>query len=99
MSPTLDSWHLMVNNGSNLRVFQSNDGTRYGENNGERRRFSLRHQQFTVLLTGVFGITVRDVKFSDTSNGSPLQIILTLQNGSFQMYDGNGSRYNGGNND
>jgi hypothetical protein len=37
---------------------------------------------------------VTDVMFSDTDNGRPLEIILKLNNKSFDMFDGNGNAYN-----
>ena len=39
---------------------------------------------------------VKDVKFSDTGNGRPLEIILTLNDNSFDMFDGSGNPYNPG---
>jgi hypothetical protein len=39
---------------------------------------------------------VADVQFSDTANGRPLQIILKLEDGSFDMFDGDGNSYNPG---
>lgn len=39
---------------------------------------------------------VQSVQFSDTSNGRPLEIILKLNDGSFDMFDGQGSAYNPG---
>lgn len=40
---------------------------------------------------------VKNVMFSDTSNGRPLEIVLTLNDGSFDMFDGQGTPYNPGN--
>jgi hypothetical protein len=37
---------------------------------------------------------VQDVLFSNAGNGSPLEIILKLNNQTFDMFDGNGSPYN-----
>lgn len=42
---------------------------------------------------------VESVSFSDTSNGRPLEIVLKLNDGSFDMFDGNGNSYGPGNND
>jgi hypothetical protein len=42
---------------------------------------------------------VKSVDFSDTSNGRPLQIILSLNDGSFDMFDNYGNTYNPGTND
>lgn len=42
---------------------------------------------------------VKSVSFSDTSNGRPLQIILTLNDGSYDMFDNFGNPYNPGAND
>ena len=39
---------------------------------------------------------VQSVQFSDTSNGRPLEIILKLNDGSFDMFDGQGNSYNPG---
>jgi hypothetical protein len=40
---------------------------------------------------------VQNVQFSNTSNGRPLEIILKLGDGSFDMFDGQGNPYNPGN--
>lgn len=37
---------------------------------------------------------VQSVQFSDTNNGRPLEIILKLNDGSFDMFDGQGAPYN-----
>jgi len=37
---------------------------------------------------------VQNVQFSDTKNGRPLEIILKLNDGSFDMFDGQGNPYN-----
>jgi hypothetical protein len=42
---------------------------------------------------------VESVSFSDTSNGRPLEIVLKLNDGSFDMFDGNGNSYGPGTND
>jgi hypothetical protein len=39
---------------------------------------------------------VQSVQFSDTSNGRPMEIILKLNDGSFDMFDGQGNPYNPG---
>ncbi len=39
---------------------------------------------------------VQDVMFSDPNNGRPLEIILKLNDKSFDMFDGNGNPYNPG---
>jgi len=39
------------------------------------------------------GSNVQEVKFSKTLNGRSLQVVLTLEDGSFQMFDGNGNPY------
>jgi hypothetical protein len=36
---------------------------------------------------------VQDVQFSDTKNGRPLEIFLKLNDGSFDMFDSNGTPY------
>jgi hypothetical protein len=36
---------------------------------------------------------VEEVRFSDTGRGAPLQIILTLQDGSFEMFDSDGNPF------
>jgi hypothetical protein len=42
---------------------------------------------------------VKSVSYSDVSNGRPLQIILTLNDGSYDMFDNYGNPYNPGAND
>lgn len=39
---------------------------------------------------------VKTVQFSDTSNGRPLQVILSLNDGSYDMFDNYGNTYNPG---
>ena len=39
---------------------------------------------------------VQDVMFSDTTSGKPLEIILKLNDGTFDMFDGGGQPYNAG---
>jgi hypothetical protein len=42
---------------------------------------------------------VQSVQFSDTSNGRPLEIVLRLDDGSFDLFDAQGQAYGPGNND
>jgi hypothetical protein len=37
---------------------------------------------------------VQDVMFSDTTSGKPLEVILKLNDGTFDMFDGSGEPYN-----
>ncbi|HTC20203.1 MAG TPA: hypothetical protein VK859_05100, partial [bacterium] len=39
---------------------------------------------------------VQSVQFSDAGNGRPMEIILKLNDGSFDMFDGQGNPYNPG---
>jgi len=36
---------------------------------------------------------VEEVRFSDTGRGAPLQVILTLKDGSFEMFDADGNPF------
>lgn len=42
------------------------------------------------------GSNVKEVKFSNATSGKPLQIMLVLNDGSFELYDSDGNPYNGG---
>jgi len=44
------------------------------------------------------GTNVTSVKFSNTSNGKPLQVMLLFGDGSFGLFDNQGNSINGGNN-
>jgi hypothetical protein len=44
------------------------------------------------------GTNVTSVKFSNTSNGKPLQVMLLFSDGSFGLFDSQGNSINGGNN-
>jgi len=39
---------------------------------------------------------VTQVQFSNPNNGRPLEVVLTLSDGSFDMFDGQGNTYNPG---
>jgi len=81
---------------SQIRTFSSKDGTRTvklaGDSNdaflydaGEAPAFQPKY-----LASGV-----KDVRFSNTSNGKPLQIMLDLTDGSFELYDAEGNAVGG----
>src|SRR6185295_3784684 len=76
-------------------VFQSNDGTRKVKVLGDGRDGFLFDTSGSYSFEPVFLASgVKDVKFSDTSKGQPLQIILTLNDGTFRMFDDYGTAYN-----
>jgi hypothetical protein len=78
-------------------VYQSNDGTRKVKVMGDGQDAFLYDTSNSPSFDPIYMASgVREVKFSDTSNGGPLQIMLTLGNGSFEMFDAYGNRYRGG---
>ncbi len=91
----VDNQPYSTSNDSSQVVYQSNDGTRKVKVMGDSRDAFLYDSSNDPSFDPVFLASgVKDVKFSDTSNNRPLQIILTLNDGSFQMFDGYGNGYN-----
>ena len=88
------------NQESNQVVYQSNDGTRKVKIMGDGRDAFLYDSTQSPSFDPVYLASgVKDIKFSDTSNNKPLQVMLTLQDGTFQMFDAYGNPYNQSQND
>jgi len=87
-----------TNDQSGGSVFFSPDGTRKVRIVGDDRDAILYDTADTPSFKPVYLTTgVQDVKFSNTRNGAPLQIVLTVRDGSFEMFDGYGNPFNGSN--
>ena len=75
-------------------VYQSNDGTRKVKVMSGSQDAFLYDAADSPSFDPVYLATgVKDVKFSDTSSQKPLQVILTLNDGTFQMFDAYGNPY------
>ena len=85
------------NDGSQV-VYQSNDGSRKVKVMGDARDAFLYDTTGNNAFNPVYLASgVKEVKFSNTENYRPLQIMLTLQDGSFELFDAYGNVYRGGN--
>lgn len=78
-------------------TFYSNDGSREVKLVGtDAFLYDVSGQN---LFKPVFlGSNVTSVKFSNTGNGKPLQVMLLFSDGSFGLFDNQGNSINGGNN-
>ena len=74
----------------------SPDGTRLVRIVGPRREASLfdRSSGETPRLISYLAGDVKDVSFSDGGEDQPLQVFLTLSDGTFLLFDGDGRRFN-----
>ncbi len=83
--------------GSGQQVFNSPDGTRQVKLTPDSQDAFLYdtalHPAFDPLY---LASGVQSVQFSGTGNGRPLEIILKLNDGSFDMFDSQGNSYNPG---
>jgi len=85
---------------SNPQVTTSPDGTRLVKVIGDSQDAFLYDTANPPTFDPVYLASgTQSVQFSDTSNGRPLEIILKLNDGSFDMFDGYGNPYNPGAND
>ncbi|HUO58940.1 MAG TPA: hypothetical protein VMV05_12260 [bacterium] len=78
-------------------VYQSNDGSRKVKVMGDGRDAFLYDATGGNSFEPIYLASgVKEVKFSNTENNRPLQVMLTLQDGSFELFDAYGNRYQGG---
>jgi len=77
------------------KTFYSNDGTRQVKVVGNDA-FLYDTSGQNSFKPIYLGSNVTSVKFSNTNNGKPLQVMLMLSDGSFDMYDGQGNPLSGG---
>jgi hypothetical protein len=85
---------------SNSTVYSSPDGTRQVKVMGDSQDAFLYDTANPPSFDPVYlASKATNVQFSNTNNGRPLEIILTLSDGSFDMFDGEGNTYNPGNYD
>ncbi|HUO57489.1 MAG TPA: hypothetical protein VMV05_04865 [bacterium] len=79
----------------NLREYYSPDRTRKIEVVGESQDAFLYDTAVPPAFSPVYLASgVQGVQFSDTRLGRPLEVILTLNDGSFDLFDGYGNAYN-----
>jgi len=81
---------------SQIRTFNSKDGTRTVKLAGDSNdAFLYDAGQTPAFQPKYLASGVKDVRFSNTSNGKPLQIMLGLADGSFELYDADGNTIGG----
>jgi hypothetical protein len=82
---------------ANVQANASPDGTRIVKVDADTQDAFLYDTANPPTFSPVYLASgVQSVQFSDTSNGRPLEIILKLNDGSFDMFDGQGNSYNPG---
>ena len=78
------------------RVFNSPDGTRMVKVSGSGEDAFLYDTANPPAFQPIYLASgVKEVKISNTSNGRPLQIMLILNDGSFDLFDDQGNPFNG----
>jgi hypothetical protein len=78
-------------------IFRSNDGSRMVKISGNSRDAFLYDTAKKPAFSPIYLASgVKEVKFSNASNGRPLQVMLILNDGSFDLFDDGGNPYNGG---
>ncbi len=83
--------------GSDDLVYNSPDGQRQLKvTNGEGDAFLYDRNVPSAFDPIYLASNVQSVQFSDTSNGRPLEVILKLNDGSYDMFDDQGNPYNAG---
>ncbi len=88
---------VTAQDGGNQQVFMSPDGTRQVKLMTDTQDAFLYDTANPPSFDAIYLASgVQSVQFSDTSNGRPLEIILKLNDGSFDMFDGEGTAYNPG---
>ena len=86
-----------VQNQGGKNVYYSNDGSREVKVVGaDAFLYDVSGQN--AFKPVYLGTNVTSVKFSNTSNGKPLQVMLLFSDGSFGLFDDQGNSVNGGNN-
>jgi hypothetical protein len=82
---------------STMRSIPSSDGTRIVKLDEQTQDAFLYDTANPPSFAPVYLASgVESVDFSDTSNGRPMEIILKLNDGSFDMFDAQGNSYNPG---
>ncbi|HTA77002.1 MAG TPA: hypothetical protein VK791_07590 [bacterium] len=85
---------------SNLQSYTSPDGTKLVKVDPDTQDAFLYDTANPPAFDPVYLASgVQSVQFSDTSNGRPMEIILKLNDGSFDMFDAQGNAYGPGAND
>jgi len=81
---------------SSVKVFRSSDSTRMVKVTGNSEDAFLYDTTDNPSFQPIYLASgVKDVKLSNPGNGRPLQIMLTLNDGSFDLFDDQGNPYNG----
>jgi hypothetical protein len=82
----------------NAKQYPSPDGTRLVKVVGDTQDAFLYDTANPPSFNPVYLASgVVDVQYSNASNGRPLEVVLKLNDGSFDMFDGEGNAYNPGN--
>ncbi|HXL73185.1 MAG TPA: hypothetical protein VN963_06120 [bacterium] len=88
---------VTASNNANLQSNVSPDGTRIVKVDADTQDAFLYDTANPPTFDPVYLASgVQSVQFSDTSNGRPLEIILRLNDGSFDLFDGQGNAYGPG---
>ncbi len=92
-----DNVAVVVPDNGNIRNFTSPDNTRIVKVVADTQDAFLYDTSNPPAFNPVYLASgVQDVMFSNPNNGRPLEIILKLNDQSFDMFDGNGNPYNPG---
>jgi len=87
----------LVQNKGGKNVYYSNDGSREVKVVGaDAFLYDVSGQN--AFKPVYLGTNVTSAKFSNTSTGKPLQVMLLFSDGSFELFDDQGNSVNGGNN-
>ncbi|MEI7640699.1 MAG: hypothetical protein WCJ46_04225 [bacterium] len=90
-----DNVAVTAPNNSNANVFVSQDNTRKVKIVADTQDAFLYDMETPPTFDPVYLASgVKDVMFSDTGNGKELEIILKLNDGTFDMFDSFGNPYN-----
>jgi hypothetical protein len=83
---------------NSARVYRSSDGSRMVKVTGSAEDAFLYDTSEDPTFQPIYLASgVKEVKLSNTSNGRPLQIMLTLNDGSFDLFDDQGNSFTGSN--
>jgi hypothetical protein len=86
----------VANPSAPARIFTSPDGSRMVKVTGSAQDAFLYDTSSTPSFQPIYLASgVKDVKLSNTTNGRPLQVMLILNDGSFDLFDDQGNPYNG----
>jgi hypothetical protein len=90
-----DNVAVALPDNANIRTFASPDNSRTVKVVADTQDAFLYDASNPPQFNPVYLASgVQDVMFSDTNNGKPLEVILKLNDGSFNMFDGDGNPYN-----